>query len=86
MANLTPQQERINRDHRDHEIRNILTDPNCIECKRIYNRPPSSFSTSRSSAYNAVHGTRLVNDEALDQMLANELEVKRLLQKAAGIK
>jgi hypothetical protein len=80
MASLSPEQERINAEHIRHQVRDhVISDPSCPECKRVWNLPPSSFSTSRSSAYNAIHGTQLVNDAALDKMLENETEIRRIM-------
>lgn len=78
MSNLSPEQERINEEHIRHQVKDhVMTDPSCFECKRIYSLPPSTWSTSRSSAYNAIHGTKLVNDAALDKMLENNREINK---------
>ena len=43
MANLTAEQERINRHHNSHKANGINIDPECFECKRQANyRPPEN--------------------------------------------
>lgn len=61
MANLSPEREQEIRDNiRDHGT-------------AVYN--PNGWaipSNNRAKAYNAAHGTNVVDDEALDKILENE--------------
>lgn len=76
MANLTREQEAMNRAHSDNRSTCL---PNCWRWH--YGDPPQpSYSSSRAKAYNAVHGTRIVDDATLDKYLENEAEIKRALR------